>query len=298
MLQPLFVLIYRGYLRGLQVAGRTPYHEPAAQPSEAAMARWEDREFAEVDAEATRMGEAYRGLGIAIGALGAVIIFLALLPSGWNLDPAAEKLVKGCKVFLMVMLVGLVVRARARKHKAAWMDTRLVAEFKRYEPLANLIRAAPDGTAQSYSALRSAVGELLGGGNCQIRYHRSKQHAYLAIEGVAVWTTYAGFAVAFVGAVVGLFVKASSLVLVTVFIPAAIGTAHAINNFLRLPQLVSQHGEMVQLLERIKADLPDNPQELGAQEQWLRLAQELLELVRRGDTAWTSVASHQDVLPP
>jgi hypothetical protein len=54
----------------------------------------------------------------------------------------------------------------------------------------------------------------------------------------------------------------------------------------------------VQLLERIKADLPDNPQELGAQEQWLRLAQELLELVRRGDTAWTSVASHQDVLPP
>jgi hypothetical protein len=291
-------LLYRGYLHCLRaLAPRATEHRHGPESAEAAQAAT----FEELDTLATRRGDAYRGLGVAVGLLGSTVIFLALAPLAFELSGAGVAAVKSAKVALMMLLAALVFAAQALRLKDRWIALRRAAETKRYEALAGLIDQARGNSEAAWAAVQQEVGELLGGARCQVRYHRARQHDCERIERATVSVTYAGFALSFAAALVAVlpvpWAKAPWLLLLTVLVPALVGALHGVNAFLRLPQLLTQHAETAAALERLQVELSASPVTAQERTRWLRAASDLARELRREHKAWVGVAVHQDVQP-
>src|SRR3546814_11984313 len=68
-----------------------------------------DATFAEIDRSATRAGEVYRGVGVAVGVLGVAILFCALSPLMFVLSHHAAGVIAVIKVALMVAVVSMLL---------------------------------------------------------------------------------------------------------------------------------------------------------------------------------------------
>jgi hypothetical protein len=88
-----------------------------------------------LDLWATRVGAAYRGIGILVEILGGAIILCALLPVGITLSTISETIVGVMKVVLMTSVAAILFTTRKLELKERFVHLSRAAEYKRYEPL-------------------------------------------------------------------------------------------------------------------------------------------------------------------
>ncbi len=290
--------LYNIYYRFLKMGGvsQTPHAHVDELPLEERLLSLDQTEL---DLRATRVGAAYRGIGVLVGLLGALIILCALLPLGLNLSEPTVLTVGILELVLMTSLVILLLLTRKLGLKDRWVQLRRAAEYKRYETLRSAIhRYANDQGEDDFALMKAEVSNLLGGSDqCQIRYNAKKKSDYEGIETFAVRLTYLAFMAAFMAAAAHFVLHAKWLIFFTAYAPALIGAMHAVNNFLRLPQLVDQHGEMMQLLQGLQQRLPVDTLSVKARDDYLALSRQLLALLERADDSWKGIAAHQDLHP-
>lgn len=291
---------YQVYFKLLKVQASSHPNPPDSPPTEVCPAglpltldQWE------IDFRATRLGAAYRGIGILVGILGAAIILCALLPVGLTLSSASATIVGVSKVVLMVGLVTILFATRKLGLKESWVDLRRAAEYTRYEKLRMLIAAAEAAqSGDSIEALKLEVARHIGGGvECQILYNQKKRTDYEGIEAFSTRLTYAAFSASFAAAAAHLALHASWLIFLTAYVPALVGAMHAVNSFLRLPQLIEQHGEMVLLLGSLRDQFPLDTDSADSRSKFISLSRRLLQRLENADDSWLSIASHQNLHP-
>jgi hypothetical protein len=294
MIRPLCAWLYRGYLRILAapmpraaVAPPTPLRDPDFQP---------------LDNDATRRGEVYRGVFILLGVLGIVIVFLALAPVALGWQETLLKASKWSKFVLMLLALALVGGCRWRKSKSKWIDSRLAAEQLRYRRLELAIQSAKDAPADKAAGTRllTECHDVLTGPGGQIAYNERQMHRYERIEHRVSQLTFAGFAVSILAAGWALLPGAPSseqLLLGTAFVPAAMGTLHAVNGFLRLPQLAAHHKQMFEALAALRSRLTARGTGIAEHLELLAEANQLVLVLRRGDQVWDQVVKTYEEVP-
>lgn len=256
-------------------------------------------EQSKIDALATRIGSTYRGIGILVGALSAAIILCALLPVGIELTHDVHLVVGVTKVALMFALLIILFVTRRLNLKERWVNLRRAAEYKRYDRLRTLIALADKSqTEDAINSLREEVMIHIGGGpECQIIYNQKKWSEYEGIEAFSVRLTYLAFTASLTGAALHLVLHASWLIFLTAYLPALIGAMHAVNSFLRLPQLIDQHGEMILVLSGLRNQLPVDTSTLESRTKFLNLSQKIIERLQNVDDRWLNIASQQNLHP-
>jgi hypothetical protein len=290
----ILAMLFNGYTRVFRKGGHhgAPHHRRRRHGSTPPALKSHD--LAELDGIATRLGAAYRGCGVMMGALAALVTLLALLPVLVPMPADAIVVLGAVELGLMacVLILGAVIR---RSHlKRRWIMTRNAAEWMRYQHLRSALSEHQARQTRSTSeALHSAVHSLIdGGGHCQLRYHLKRLSDHEEIEAFGMTLTYVSFASALVAAVLHLFLHANWLLLFTVYLPTLVGVMHAVNGFLRLPQLVAYHGEMVEFLQGIHARLQGAPDAV-----LLECAKAMLERLEAGDRQWSVIAREQTLHP-
>ena len=265
--------------------------EPMAELKDAAAVSLES-----VDREAFIKGNHHRALGISIGVLGIVIVFLALAPIGFNLSAHADHMVGYVKIALMlVMLLIVFLGKRTSTHKE-WVRLRALAEQLRYQPLSRLIEQANE-TDEVISSLESELERILDGKNGQIAYHVAKAHQYHAVEHFSDVLLWLSVVLALIGAVGHLFFDWSWWIFLTAFGPAAVGGIHGINGFLGINTLAEEHETTGQLLAKDLSDLRVLQTQPARAEGVLALAKNVLGIVTSRDIRWKESAEKLGLRP-
>lgn len=271
---------YRGYLRCFSSLGHLcsgPYHGACdvlamlrALAGPAPAAPLPKVSFSELDEDATRAGEVYRGVGVAVGVIGIAILFCALAPLMFVLSHHAAQIIGVLKVALMLAALALLLFGIHSQLRARWIALRREAERLRYrgvratiEALAVLglpaLAAEPaDATASRDAARQALCAELdrvLHGETSQIAYNTRKACQYLHIEEFADTLGWMGFSLALLAAVLHLFWHHPFLIFFTAFVPTLVGGIHGINQFLRIRELAEHHGKMAGRLNTIANEL-------------------------------------------
>jgi len=272
-------------------------------------ARFNGLSYLEVDRAATEAGEQYRGLGIAVGLMGAVVVLLAVVPDAFGLtsatSPKEPKLVLGAvKLLLMLAMLALIGFARFAGLKSSWIDIRLLAEELRYEGLRHArdqaVSAVGDETA--VAALRIQMLKVLEGEHGQIEYNERNAAHYERIELFVKQLTYRGFFISMLAAAASMGVtqtpyKAPWLLVFTASLPAAIGALHGVLGFLRLSELIAEHERMAATLMGLLNEMNALETTIDEPEKLVTIANNLLQLLSGGDTVWTAIAAKSVVLP-
>lgn len=245
-----------------------------------------------IDTEATRLGNAYRGSGVLVGILGALIIFCAVAPVGFGLLHHPGALYFGIAEVTLMIWVLLTIRTVSKPSlKERWIKTRQAAEVERYSPLKEAMHG-------DLTSLAAAIAPLLGGGNrCQIVYNRAKYDQYHAIENSAEKATMIGFGISLVAAALHLVVHADALIFLTALLPAAVGALHGINAFLKLEQLAHEHLDLAEELGSLKesfgqASLRDDLDNAR------QIAERIYTLLTQSHQGWINIANRQEVRAP
>jgi hypothetical protein len=243
---------------------------------------------------ATRLGAAYRGAGILVGILSSLILLCAFSPMCFELNYDIKLKLSILEVALMLFSLLIIWAIRASELKLRWLDIRSTTEKLRYKQLTNLITHTK-GNKLKYSELLFEINSLLDGSSkCQIEYNNRRLSEYENMEIFTKKLTYAGFIISFLAATIHIKFHFTELFLLTAFLPSCIGVMHAINGFLRLPQMVAYHGEMVGNLSEIKTEVLS----IGSDEQsdqLVRLGQRLLRYLENINERWYGIAKHQDL---
>jgi len=307
--------VYRSYLHGFSRLGRLcsgPYHgmcgmlaalrKLAGTAEEAPIL---DSSFAALDRQATRAGEVYRGVGVAVGVIGVAILFCALAPLMFVLSQRAAGVVGVAKVALMLAALGLLLYGIHSQLRSRWIALRREAERLRYrrlrasiEALAAVDAPAPAAAADDLAphdaarqALQAELDRVLRGERSQIAYNRRKAGQYLHIEEFAESIGWMGFAAALVAAVLHLFWHRPVLIFFTAFVPTLVGGIHGINQFLRIRELAEHHGKMAERLAAIAAELYAAEPVAAARQ--VVLARQALQALQDHDAHWEEeVAKH------
>lgn len=286
----------------------THHARPAHRISAETRSKFAGRSPAEVDDAATAAGEIYRGIGVTVGLLGALVIFLALAPFAFEFakEGSLKLVLSGAKLAIMLLVAGLVLLAKYRKLKDRWIETRLLAEELRYAELQSSLAdtAATPADPAAIRRLRHEVLDVLEGPvRGQIPYNQGKVRRYHRMETSLKRLTHWGFGISMFGAALSLLaycwhVNWPWLLLLTAVLPAAVAAMHGIAGFLRLSELVTQHQAMLTVLLYLRQAVPDSDA-LTSQELKVlrRIAVDLLHRLRQGDTAWTGIATHSEVTP-
>jgi hypothetical protein len=244
-----------------------------------------------IDTEATLLGNAYRGSGVLIGILGALIIFCAVAPVGLGLLHESSAIYFGfAEVGLMAWVIQTLSFVKKHQIKERWIDARRSAELERYQPL-------QDALSHDMASLVAAVSPLLGGSNCQVAYNEERHHLYHAIEVAATKTTLFGFVISLVAAIAHLVIHANSLIFLTAALPAAVGALHGINAFLHLEELAEEHHQMSKALEALQQSFRQAVQSddlAGARS----IAENIHALLTQGHQSWISIATRLEVRAP
>jgi hypothetical protein len=263
--------------------------------------------LADADRTATAYGEIYRGIGVAVGLLGALAVLLALVPFMFPMGHTFDLVVAFCEAALMVALGVLLFSVHRGKLKETWIRSRIVAEYLRYDALrAALAYAREQKDEAALSKLQVLVKDVIIGSGGQLDYNRRKLEQYEHIESLTKRATYIAFGCSFVAVLTELGIMVVGawqhppaahprwLMFFTAALPIFIAAVHGVNGFLRLPQLIAQHAEMATALEQI-LKRTESGLDRG---QWFELTQELLTRLEGCDSTWhRNVAFHQDPLP-
>lgn len=278
---------YKGYLRLLSSVGWGYKNRLHAAPDSSTMLP-NLSGFEALDEHATRLGNRYRGIGVSVGILGALIVFCALAPLGFALDEAQARLIGACEVGLMLLTIILIAFGRKSAIRQTWIAARRQAEAMRYQGLAAHIEKNDD------QAAGQCLAELLEGEAGQIKYNQSKALQYELLESASRLVTWGAFFVALFGAVLHLFMHAHWLIFLTAFLPALVGVIHAINGFLQIGELADEHHVMANRLEEILVRL-HSPK--GSADELLNLARLAYQLLTTRDAKWADSATKLDLKP-
>jgi hypothetical protein len=300
--------LYKLYLRTMARCGTfmaaAPHHSVEAGTSAtAAPTDQYDAQAAlgmtEVDRLATRAGNHYRGLGIAIGLMGIAIVFLAIAPVGLELDEHTGHTLGYLKVFLMALMLVVVFWGRRSRASREWIRLRALAESLRYQPLGIAIeRVRNSGTPSECAELRTQLLEILQGPHGQIAYNVNKAHQYHAIERISDALLWVSVFLALAGAIGHLWAGWAWWIFLTAFLPAAIGGVHGINGFLGIGGLLEEHEstavrlqKALTLIEQIIPGTSDEKQRLTEQGQAVR------EVLATRDARWKQAAAKLGLRP-
>lgn len=305
---------YRGYLRCFSTFGRLcsgPYHGVCELLSvlrnligTATVDAMADATFLQVDRQATRAGEVYRGVGVAIGVLGVSILFSALAPLMFMLSDGAAERIGVAKVVLMLALLALLLYGIHSQLRSRWIALRRQAERLRYRGLRRNIEALEslEESAQGLEsaeahrlamrlALQAELEQVLLGDSSQIAYNAHKARQYLHIEEFADTLGWIGFTMALAAAVLHLFWHRPILIFFTAFVPTLVGGIHGINQFLRIRELAEHHGKMAERLIAVAAELA--APEAVDDARLVVLARQVLQALQDHDAHWEEeVARH------
>lgn len=308
--------VYRGYLRCFSLFGNLcsgPYHgfcellstlKSVVGTSEVVTPP--DATFAEIDRSATRAGEVYRGVGVAVGVLGVAILFCALSPLMFVLSHHTAGVIALIKVALMVAVLSMLLYGIHSQLRVRWISLRRQAERLRYRGLRRNIEALdaleqaarldthPASTVDRSAARQALQAELdtvLRGESSQIAYNAYKARQYLLIEEFADTLGWMGFSLALVAALLHLFWHQPILIFFTAFVPTLVGGIHGINQFLRIRELAEHHGKMVERLIVIANEL--TKPETVDDARMVILARQALQALQDHDAHWEDeVAKH------
>lgn len=243
------------------------------------------------DGEATLLGDAYRGSGVLVGVLGALIIFCAVAPFGFGLlgQPVAHYF-GFAEVVLMLWVIQTLYAVKADRLKERWIAARQSAEESRCRPLR-------ESTGQGMQAMCGAVESLLDGAYGQIAYNRSKHDHYHAMEHAAGNAAKVGFGISLLAAIAHLVLHYDALIFLTAFLPAAVGALHGINSFLRLERLADDHLRMAEELESCRERFlrARNDNDLDSAR---KATEDLYILLTRGHAGWQEIAQRLEVRAP
>ena len=208
---------------------------------------------------------------------------------------------------LILFVIAMLALIRRSRLKEQWIRLREVAEWSRYSSLrAAINRVEKSPEPESIENLHSCLKAIVDGGDgCQIRYNSARLVEYEKIEEFATRVTYVGFATSSVSAFFHLFFHFQWLLFFTVLLPSGVGIMHAINGFLRLPQLIAHHVEMLEFLHGIREKLQASTNETKAAESdfplntpdLLRTSRSLLSRLESGEQRWSNIAIYQDLHP-
>jgi len=255
-----------------------------------------DNDIKLLDYLATQLGAAFRGAGILVGILSMLILLCAFLPMCLDLNHEIKIILGVAEISLMLFSLLILWLIRFSELKIRWLEIRSATEKIRYKELSNLITINTDNlNIIKYDDLLSTITSLLDGGTkCQIEYNKNRLTEYENIEIFTTRLTYIGFVISFFAAISHLKLHINELFLFTAFVPSCVGVMHAINGFLRLPQMVAYHGEMVGNLSEVKSEVLA----LGVDKQsaqLVRLAERLLRYLENINEKWYGIAKHQDL---
>lgn len=274
--------IYSGYLKSLAAIGHAcdwVWHRKHGHVSVE-----EVGEAIDHDQRATALGNRYRGMGVVVGALGALIVLCALLPYAVEID-AAKKYVVSAELILIILMVGIVVygyRSGTHRH---WLYHRRAAEKQRYAALTEQLRNNVNGTE-----INIVLKDILLG---QIRYNSEKSDQYGAIELFSEYFSWGGVVVAIVATLIELRheflgIESHWLIFFTVLGPALVGAVHGINGFLRIQDLAEDHAKMAMRLQELLDKLTTIPS--GAHAEVFEIAEMVHKLLSDRDDQWEEMA--------
>ena len=292
--------VYYGYLKFLKTQSenhkKTPEIFPKSVDSAFYLHAFEQKE---IDLLATRAGATYRGMGLVVGLFSAIIILCALLPVGITVTAEVLLVIGILKVLLMLSLFTIIFITSKLKLKERWVDLRRAAEYKRYSKLRALITLAENSQNDDviYNLREEVMRHIGGGTECQIIYNNKKWNDYEGIETFSRHLTYGAFSISLIGAALHLIIHASWLIFLTAYVPALLGAMHAVNSFLRLSQLIDQHGEMIFMLSELRDQLPNEIYTLESKTQFISTSRKILRRLEVIDERWLNSASQQDLHP-
>lgn len=254
--------------------------------------------LSDADKMATSLGMRYRALGVSVGLMGIVIIFLAIAPSGLSLDHHDEEIVSRIKVFLMILMLYLVFSGRRSRINQQWIRMRLVAEKMRYSALRLVTDAKPKNVSMWAQDLRARLEEVLVGKDGQIAYNASKAKQYTSIEHFADILLWTSVVLALIGAIAHFFVTWPALIFLTAFGPAAVGGIHGINGFLGIGGLIEEHSATQSRLQSAMNRLNNlKPSEDKDGSALKGIANEVLDVLGSRDERWKESAGKLGLKP-
>ncbi len=248
-------------------------------------------DFQTLDRLTSRLGDSYRGAGVAAALLGTGIIFCSLGPLGFNLKAKSALWFHVGKFAFMIALALLMLHTLRQDLRARWVALRQETERLRYAPLRaaiDALRASPNQIKLS-AALWTAMTELLQGEQSQTRYNRSRATTYLSIERACEVVTWVGIGIALIAALAYFWLVAPWLIFFTAFIPALVAALHGINGFLQLRPLAEDHDALADKLEGMAEVLTQLAPE--DTERLLSLAELTYSALADRDARWSETAA-------
>jgi hypothetical protein len=242
----------------------------------------------DLDLQATKLGNEYRGIGVFISILGLLIIFLAIAPIGFKISKNTSMLFSIFEIILMALVAFLVLSTNISERKASWIDTRFQAETLRYVHL-NFAIANFNNAQLDISKKKTLFDSLKIIFTDQIKYNSDKKKLYESIEKNSGHIGWIFFLVAFSGAILHLFIHAGWLIFPTVFLPATVGTLHGLNNFLRLSDSAEEHHNILEFLKKSQTALI-NEVDIDS-ENLLQIANSTYETLTGRDIKWKESTS-------
>jgi hypothetical protein len=225
-------------------------------------------EFATADATANSHGDTYRGAGVLIGILSILVIFIAVAPTGFQIENESILIALGiAKVGLMTFILAHVYFFGVKStHHKEWIHQRQLAESLRYVRLKDLKESLAtnlnsQSSESSASALLKEIKQTLAGSGGQIAYNRRKSEQYKSIEHFGEQLSWYGFAFALLCAIWLLLSElhmaphSSLLIFGTAAVPALVAGIHGINGLLKIESLVEEHHKIAQVLNGLNDEL-------------------------------------------
>lgn len=292
-----FFSLYMGAMSALGSIGYSHAPHSAVSPPPQIPTQLPQR-FDEVDHEAKALGDLYRGAGICVVGLGALIVLCAIAPHALESDHHGAQLWGVAEVVLMVMVLVLITWLKISNIRRRWINARHWAESMRYgvlEARIAALSAALDerrGATVLATELHSEVTQIL---SAQIAYNRSKHTHYEHIEQGGAVIGVAAFALALAAAVAHLVVHWPWLLFLTVAGPTLAGAIHGINGFLRITDMSDDHRDTAQVLSLLNTRLHQNAVPPEHATQLLHVANDLYRAVVARDAQWRGKA---DTLQP
>lgn len=225
-------------------------------------------EFTSVDGLANKHGDTYRGAGVLIGLLSILVVFIAVAPTGFQIESESLLVALGvAKVGLMTIILALVYFFGIKSgHHKEWIQLRQQAESLRYVRLKQLKESLATNlntsdSEESSIALFNELKRILAGRDGQIAYNRRKFEQYKSIEHFGGQLSWYGFIFALSCAIwlllseLHLAPHTSWLIFGTAAVPALVGGIHGINGLLKIESLVEEHHKMASFLNGLNDEL-------------------------------------------
>jgi hypothetical protein len=252
----MFGYLYKGYIAVLSIGHDKPNLTQAINKSVANGTFPKTSELVpliEIDSIATRLGNHYRGIGVAVGLLGAAIVFFAVTPNALELHDLAGKIIGGIEIALMLIMLGFIIYGTKSNLRQKWIKKRSEAELLRYQGLRSCIENLRNAMSTSSSKVTHTESiAILKGPNGQATYNLKKHFMYERIEKLSDRAAWFGFLLGLVGASLHLSpIHAAWFIYLTAFIPALVGAIHGVNSFLQIGILSEDHGVMAERLSEL-----------------------------------------------